>query len=62
MLKIIYQLSKVDLSDMATLREQLTGVDQSYMSALIQALENREKGQVIDSLYLAKLIDKIFEE
>ena len=61
MLKIIWQLNGVDLSDPKVLREQLIGVDQAYMHQLLRALENREPGTKIDATYLATLIDQIFE-
>ena len=60
MLKIIHQVSKLNLNDRLVLREQLIGVDQAYMSQLLVALENN-KTERIDSTYLANLIDTIFE-
>jgi len=59
MLKIIWQIKDIDLEDSKVLREQLIGVDQAYMYQLLRALENKE-GRV-DSTYIAKLIDEIFE-
>ncbi len=59
MLKIIWQVKDLDLEDPKVLREQLIGVDQAYMHQLLRALENKE-GRV-DSTYIAKLIDEIFE-
>ena len=61
MLKIIFQVSKLDLEDTKVLREQLLGVDQAYMWQLIRAIENKDNAQRIDHTYLAKLIDEIFE-
>lgn len=61
MLKIIWQLNGVDLSDPEILREQLIGVDQAYMRQLLRALENREPGTRVDATYIAALIDQIFE-
>ena len=58
-LKIVFQLQGVDLSDPLVLREQLIGVDQAYMSDLLRQLES-VKGRV-DETYLANLIDRIFE-
>ena len=60
-LKILWQISEIDLKDPQVLREQLIGVDQAYMYQLLRALENKYAGQRIDSTYLAKLIDEIFE-
>lgn len=59
MLKIIWQIKDIDLSNAEILRDQLIGVDQAYMTQLIAALQNTE-GRV-DSTYLAKLVDEIFE-
>jgi hypothetical protein len=61
LLKIIWQINEIDLKDPAVLKEQLTGVDQAYMHQLLRALETKEANQKIDSTYLAKLIDEIFE-
>lgn len=60
-LKILFQISELDLKDTAVLREQLLGVDQAYMHQLLRALENKEAGTRVDATYLAKLIDEIFE-
>lgn len=60
MLKIIVQLNGVDLLNPSILREQLLGVDVSYMHELISTIQN-EKGK-IDTTYLGNLIDTIFEE
>lgn len=58
-LKIMWQISELDLSDMQTMREQLTGVDMAYMMALIDALKNVEKDKLV-SPYVNRIIDKIF--
>jgi hypothetical protein len=50
MLKIMFQISKLDFSDSKVLYEQLIGVDQAYMHQLIRALENREPGTRIGQL------------
>lgn len=60
-LKILMQISEIDLRDTKVLREQLIGVDQAYMHQLLRALENKDSSQRIDTTYLAKLIDEIFE-
>jgi hypothetical protein len=61
MLKILFQISELDLKDTKVLREQLLGVDQAYMHQLLRTLENKETGTRVDATYLAKLIDEIFE-
>ena len=58
-LKMMWQISEIDLSDYETLREQLTGVDQFYLWQLIKALKDTDRAK-INSAYVAKIIDKIF--
>lgn len=58
-LKMMWQISEIDLSDFETLREQLTGVDQAYLWMLISALKDVKK-EDINSTYVATIIDKIF--
>jgi hypothetical protein len=60
MLKIIFQVSKLNLEDRTVLREQLIGVDQAYMSQLLSTIAENKTDR-IDSVYIAKLIDEIFE-
>ncbi|MDH5182308.1 MAG: hypothetical protein OEX12_00325 [Gammaproteobacteria bacterium] len=60
LLKIMWQISEVDLSDRTILEEQLIGVDAAYMHQLIHALRANES-DTIDSNYAATLIDRIFE-
>lgn len=59
-LKIMWQISEIDMTNKDVLREQLTGVDQAYMHQLISALKdvNPEK---INSAYISTIIDKIFD-
>lgn len=69
-LKIAWQVSEIDMSNPYILREQLTGVDQAYMSELIKLLDfKRTEAELlgkdlkeIDSTYVVKLIDEIFNE
>ncbi len=61
MLKIIWQVNELDLSNKMTLMEQLMGVDIAYMYQLIEHLKNVKAGTKIDSIYIAKVIDEIFE-
>lgn len=58
-LKIAFQVSELDLSDIDVLRNQLTGVDAAYFFILIAALENNDKE--ITSTYIGNLIDEIWE-
>lgn len=58
-LKIMWQISEIDLKDPVILKEQLTGVDQAYMYQLIDALKNVDSDK-INSSYVAEIIDRIF--
>ena len=59
-LKIMWQISELDLTNKGVLVEQLTGVDMAYMYALIAALESVAP-ENIDAAYVAEVIDRIFE-
>lgn len=59
-LKIMWQISKIDLSNVAVLRDQLTGVDLAYMSEIIGALKDVDS-ESINSTYVGKIIDRIFD-
>lgn len=60
MLKMMWQISEIDLSSPDVLYEQLTGVDQAYMWQLINALKTVDPSK-IDSAYVSTIIDKIFD-
>tara|TARA_R110000737_G_C14624761_1_gene494608 strand:- start:34343 stop:35239 length:897 start_codon:yes stop_codon:yes gene_type:complete len=60
-LKIMFQISELDLKDPVVLEEQLIGVDIAYFSQLIDILRGTPKGK-ITSAYLNTLIDKVFNE
>lgn len=59
-LKIMWQISEINLKDPAVLREQLTGVDMAYMWQLINALDGLDP-EKITSAYVAEIIDRIFD-
>jgi len=59
-LKIMWQISELDLSNYEVLREQLTGVDMAYMYELVQALKDVDPSK-INSTYVSAIIDKIFD-
>ena len=59
-LKIMWQISELDLRNFEVMREQLTGVDMAYMYQLIQALKDVDY-EKINSVYVASIIDKIFD-
>ena len=59
-LKIMWQISDINLLNKDVLKEQLTGVDQAYMHQLINALKDTAT-EKIDSAYVSAIIDKIFD-
>lgn len=62
-LKMCFQLSQLDLTDIKILEDQLMGVDTAYFAALIKGLRKHQEKHpnfVIDACYIATLIDKIF--
>jgi hypothetical protein len=62
MLKIIMQLNDIDLTDRDVFQEQLIGVDQAYMTQLLEAIQSTDNVTIIDTTYIIQLIDSIFEE
>jgi hypothetical protein len=61
-LKMCFQISKLDLTQIKTLQDQLVGVDSAYFNELINVMgDDMEKGKTIDQTYVANLIDKIFD-
>lgn len=59
-LKIMWQISELNLQDMQVLKEQLTGVDMLYLHNIFDAISTA--GKDVDSQYAARIIDRIFEE
>lgn len=66
-LKMAFQISKLNLSNIATLEDQLIGVDVAYFVQLIDGLKahaekEKEEGKEfkLDYGYLATIIDRIF--
>tara|TARA_B100000929_G_scaffold290599_1_gene284959 strand:+ start:92956 stop:93909 length:954 start_codon:yes stop_codon:yes gene_type:complete len=63
MLKIVLQISEIDLTITSILREQLTGVDALYFNQLISAIKQKEaQGEAIDKTYIVTVIDRIFND
>lgn len=60
-LKIMFQISELDLKNVEVLEEQLIGVDIAYFAKLIEVIRtvNPEK---ITSSYLSEIIDRVFNE
>ena len=61
MLKIMTQISALNLCNLDILQEQLIGVDMAYMHEILVAIKdaNPEK---IDSTYINQLVDQIFDD
>lgn len=60
-LKIMFQISELDLCDPNVLEDQLIGIDVSYFSKLIEILRNI-KTEKTTSTYLNEIIDRVFEQ
>lgn len=58
-LKILMQISKLDLTDHKVLEDQLTGVDSAYFRDVLEKLEAKDPTKV-DTAYLVEIIDQIF--
>lgn len=64
LLKIMYQISKMDLDNPDVLEEQLIGVDVAYFQTFIEALRSKydkDKTFKLTEGYFNVLIDKIFD-
>lgn len=59
MLKIMMQISALDLNDHTVLQDQLTGVDAMYFVQLMGKLKENDPDKV-NSAYLCEIIDRIF--
>jgi len=60
--KMAFQISDLDLTNVNVLEDQLTGVDTAYFQQLITMIrEDAEKNNVkIDQTYIVELIDRLF--
>lgn len=61
--KMAFQLNELNLYDLKTLEDQLTGVDSGYFLMMIEALRRRanEKGEAaVDRSYVFELINRMF--
>lgn len=58
-LKMAFQISKLDLEDVRVLEDQLTGVDTAYFLQLVERLKESDPEKV-NAAYLVEIIDRIF--
>jgi hypothetical protein len=58
-LKMAMQISRLDMTDHATLEEQLTGVDVAYFAEVIEKIKAKDPEKV-DAAYLTEIIDRMF--
>lgn len=60
-LKMCFQISKLDLTDVDVLEDQLIGVDMAYFREVIAIIRKDMKdGKSIDQTYIAQLVDRVF--
>lgn len=62
-LKMLFQVSQLNLSDINVLEDQLVGVDSAYFMKLIDGLRSKEKNDPnfeVTGDYVASIVDKIF--
>lgn len=63
-LKILYQVSLLDLNDIKELEEQLIGVDIAYFAkliAILKTVQDKDENFIISYDWLADMIDKVFD-
>jgi hypothetical protein len=59
LLKIMMQISKLNLEDFKVLEEQLTGVDVAYFHEILDKMKDKDP-TMVDFAYLSTLIDELF--
>lgn len=59
-LKMCMQVSDLDLKDLATLEDQLTGVDVAYFIEVIDKLSQHEAAPRVETSYLLEILDRMF--
>jgi hypothetical protein len=58
-LKMVWQISELDLTDHKVLEDQLTGVDVAYFVQLVAQLKEKDP-QKVNAAYLVEIIDRMF--
>lgn len=61
-LKIAYDINKLDLDDISVLQEQLIGVDAAYFHQVLSLIrQHTNSGQQLDRTYLFEAINRVFD-
>lgn len=60
-LKIMFQISELNLKDFDVLEEQLIGIDVAYFNTLIEILRNITDKSILTSHYINTLIERVFD-
>jgi len=58
-LKMLLQISKMDLTNIGVLKDQLIGVDTAYFNEVIRKLQEKD-AKVVDGAYLLEILDRMF--
>jgi len=64
-LKVMFQISQLDLTDIATLEDQIIGVDVAYFGMLVEILKEKQDNDPNFKLsyeFLRVIIDKVFSD
>lgn len=61
MLKIAWDINKLDLTDINVLKEQLIGIDTAYFLQFIDIISKEKPDGQYDRAYLVNLIDRVFD-
>ncbi len=61
--KIAFDISKLDLEDVTTLRQQLIGCDSAYFNEVISVIKDGVAGgRALDRTYLIEVLDRVFKD
>lgn len=58
-LKMVWQINELDLSDIKVLEDQLTGVDVAYFAQVVTALKEKDPEKV-NAAYLVEILNRMF--
>lgn len=62
MLKIGWDISKLDLSDVAVLKQQLVGIDTLYFLEVLDILKKQTDNHDLDRTYVFNVIERVFRK